>query len=426
MVQSEMFWSMEYVENMNNPLIIIDSNENIIFSNKIARRYFNIDLKESKDIKKYYSKILCMNIKDEPVNYDALPFIKILESNFKTKKDEMLLKYKSRYFKIEANIIKGNDKTKNISILIRDISKQINEKENIDERNEELTSLTKELIVKCALNSNLRKKEHELRTRLEEINRSNNDFFNFVSHELRTPLAIIISSIQLCKEVNKKEISTNIDKTLLRINQNARRLLKLVNNILDLTKANAGHITIENTSTEIVSFSEYIVDSVNTYAKVKNINIIFDTTHEEGIIDIDRDKYEKILLNLLSNAIKYSNDHTNIYVNLELHEDSFKVIVRDEGIGIPEDKIKYVFQRFTRIHSALSKEFEGTGLGLSLVQKLVELMNGSINVRSEVNVGSTFEVEFKSPVLCELNNEKILDYYGDIFNNINLEFSDVL
>ncbi|MHC1682428.1 MAG: sensor histidine kinase [Clostridiaceae bacterium] len=421
MNSGDMFWAEQYTGNMKNLLIIIDEKENIVYTNKKARRYLKLKDNKELNIRNYFNKIKCYDLSSEIIDYNSLSFINIIKSDFKLKNEEELVEYKGRYFQVEASVING----RNISILINDVSKFMSENKNIYEKNEELTSLAKELMVKCALNTNLRKKEHELRTRLEEINRSNKDFFNFVSHELRTPLTIIISSIQLCKEVNKKEITKKIDKTLLRINQNAKRLLKLVNNILDLTKANAGHLTIDKNPTEIVSYSEYIVESVNTYAKVKNINIIFDTTHEEGILDIDRDKYEKILLNILSNAIKYSSENKNIYVNLELYEDSFKVLVKDEGIGIPKDKIKYIFQSFAQVQSTLAKESDGTGLGLSLVQKYVELMNGNIDVYSEIDKGSTFVVEFKCPVSYNFNPDKFMDYNGDIFRNINLEFSDI-
>lgn len=421
MNSGDMFWAEQYTGNMKNLLIIIDEKENIVYTNKKARRYLKFRENKELNIQNYFNKIKCYDLSSEIIDYNSLSFINIIKSDFKLKHEEELVEYKGRFFQVEASVINK----RNISILINDVSKFMSENKNIYEKNEELTTLAKELMVKCALNTNLRKKEHELRTRLEEINRSNKDFFNFVSHELRTPLTIIISSIQLCKEVNKKEITKKIDKTLLRINQNAKRLLKLVNNILDLTKANAGHLTIDKNPTEIVSYSEYIVESVNTYAKVKNINIIFDTTHEEGIVDIDRDKYEKILLNLLSNAIKYSSENKNIYVNLELHEDSFKVHVKDEGIGIPKDKIKYIFQSFAQVQSTLAKESDGTGLGLSLVQKYVELMNGNIDVYSEIDKGSTFVVEFKCPVSYNFNPDKFMDYNGDIFRNINLEFSDI-
>lgn len=260
---------------------------------------------------------------------------------------------------------------------------------------------------------------------LEKVTRLKDEFFTVISHELRTPLTIIYSSLQLTYDVYKDDITPNMDKTLSRISQNCIRLLKLTNNILDISKAEAGFLSINNADFDVVDLSETIVRSVNTYAVSKGIELIFDTNEEECSIQLDKDKYEKILLNLLSNAIKFTPEEKTILVQLDIYPNYFELIVKDEGIGIPEDKIDSIFDRFAQVNSSLSRRAEGTGLGLSLVKKLIELMNGTIHVNSVEGKGSEFIVRFNR-VYSEVNEENNYVMISEnIRNKINLEFSDI-
>jgi two-component system, OmpR family, phosphate regulon sensor histidine kinase PhoR len=261
---------------------------------------------------------------------------------------------------------------------------------------------------------------------LEKINTLKDEFFTVMSHELRTPLTLIYSSVQLAYDVYGDEITQNIEKTLNRININCSRLLKLINNILDISKAEAGFLVVNPVSFEVVSTTEMIVNSVNNFAESRMIELIFDTNEEEMFVKLDKDKYEKILLNLLSNAVKFTPEGKSILITLEIKKDGFALFVKDEGIGIPEAKIPHIFDRFAQVNSSLSRRAEGTGLGLSLVKKLVELMGGSIFVRSEVDCGSEFIINFKEVSLEAVEN---LEDYSIINSNIegkiNIEFSDI-
>ncbi len=214
------------------------------------------------------------------------------------------------------------------------------------------------------------------------MNKLKDEFFTIISHELRTPLTIIYSSLQLAYDIYPEDINLNIDKILKRINQNTARLLKLINNILDISKAEAGFLTLNNEYFDIVLETENIVNSITNYANSKNINLIFDTTKEEEEVWIDKDKYERILLNLLSNAVKFTPENKSIYVTLKIYKNNFKLIVKDEGRGIPKEKIDCIFNRFAQVNSSLSRSAEGTGIGLSLVKKIVDLMDGEIKVYS--------------------------------------------
>ncbi|MBU5591131.1 PAS domain-containing protein [Clostridium sp. MSJ-4] len=260
---------------------------------------------------------------------------------------------------------------------------------------------------------------------LENVTRLKDEFFTVISHELRTPLTIIYSSLQLAYNIYFEEITPNVDKTLSRISQNCGRLLKLVNNILDISKAEAGFLNLNPLNFDAVVITEHVVTSVNHYANCKDINLIFDTSDEEYTVTMDKEKYEKILLNLISNAMKFTPEGNTILVELNFINGDMYLTVRDEGIGIPEDKIGFIFDRFAQVNSSLSRRAEGTGIGLSLVKKLVELMGGSIEVKSRVNIGSEFTIMFPKNII-EIRGENsytIIDEY--MSDKINIEFSDV-
>lgn len=260
---------------------------------------------------------------------------------------------------------------------------------------------------------------------LEKIAKLKDEFFTVISHELRTPLTIIYSSLQLAYNIYSNEISENLDKTLRRIDQNCSRLLKLINNILDLSKAEAGFLTVNNSWFDIVNTTENIIASVNLYAKSKGIELIFDTNEEEVLVCLDKEKYERILLNLLSNAVKFTPEGKQILVTIEDDMENVALSVKDEGIGIPEDKLNYIFDRFAQVNTSLSRRAEGTGIGLSLVKKLVEYMNGKIEVKSNEGIGSEFFIRFNK-ISAQSKPQLIPETMGSNINDkIDIEFSDI-
>lgn len=260
---------------------------------------------------------------------------------------------------------------------------------------------------------------------LEKITNMKDEFFTVMSHELRTPLTVIYSSLQLAYNVYGDEITPNIQKNLLRISQNSSRLLKLINNILDISKAEAGFLSLNTVCFDIVEVTDYIVSSINTYAKVKNIDLEFFSSCTSASICIDKDKYEKILLNLLSNAMKFTPKGKKITVMLNISETEVVLSVKDEGIGIPEDKVNSIFDRFAQVNSSLSRRAEGTGLGLSLVKKFVDIMGATIKVKTIIDEGTEFLVSFRRELSdnVERDNFSLMDV--NVKEKINIEFSDV-
>ena len=258
-----------------------------------------------------------------------------------------------------------------------------------------------------------------------------NEFFANLSHEFKTPLNIILGTMQLInKNIEKNNIfydeNFNLKKYNHVIKQNSYRLLKLVNNLVDITRIDAGYYNIKRTNQNIVEIVEDITMSISQYAEEKGINLIFDTDEEEIIIGCDPDKIERIILNLLSNAIKYTDYGGEIKVSINLKKDKVYISVKDNGVGISEEGIKTVFERFVQDSNGIDRRCEGSGIGLSLVKSLVEMHGGSISVNSKINEGSEFKFELPNKkVIEDKANTNIRETSHSKIEKCNIEFSDI-
>ena len=255
-----------------------------------------------------------------------------------------------------------------------------------------------------------------------EVNRLKSYFISNITHELRTPITVITSVMQLTKSNKHDEdfiLKVNNAKI---IDDNCNRLLRLINNIIDIDKYKYGNMTLNLEKVNIVELSESVVTSILPYVKARNLEAIFDTTDEEIIMNIDCNKIERVLLNLLSNAIKFSNKGGTIRVNLIKNDDILRIEVEDNGIGIKEDNLHKIFDKFVQLDSTMTRKNEGTGIGLSIVKSFVELHNGNISVESKINEGSIFTVDL--PIVNEEIEYK--EYSKDeIINKSKLELSDI-
>ena len=174
------------------------------------------------------------------------------------------------------------------------------------------------------------------------------------------------------------------------MNQNSLRLLRLINNIIDTTKIEADYISLQLKNGDIVYVVEEISQSVAEYIKNHGITLIFDTDVEEKTIAFDEEKIERIMLNLLSNAVKFTKENGSILVNIYDKGDFIEISIKDTGIGIPKDKLEFIFQRFAQIDKSTSRQNEGSGIGLALVKSLVEMHDGEIHANSIEGKGSEF------------------------------------
>ncbi|MGL4762530.1 MAG: ATP-binding protein [Sarcina sp.] len=262
---------------------------------------------------------------------------------------------------------------------------------------------------------------------LQQYNEVRTDFFVNLSHEFRTPLNLILSSIKMKEYYGFHDKNYNIPKQdyyTKVIKQNTLRVTKLINNIIDTTKFETGHLECYLENHDIVNFIEGISTSVIAILESKGLNLIFDTNVEECIMAFDLDKMERIILNLLSNAIKFTGKDGKIFVNLEEEENYFNIYIEDTGIGIPIEKQKYVFERFAQVNKSTIRNREGSGIGLNLVKAFVLLHNGSINILNDGNKGTKFKISIPKIIISELTNNKISKQNSNI-EVINIEFSDI-
>ncbi|KMT22246.1 MASE3 domain-containing sensor histidine kinase [Clostridium cylindrosporum] len=263
----------------------------------------------------------------------------------------------------------------------------------------------------------------------KEYNRVLMEFFSNISHELKTPLNVILGAIQILNLPKKVELPNefqeNLSKYLKTMKQNCYRLLRLVNNLIDQSKVDSGYLKLSLKNLDIVNVVENITLSVADYAGNKGIEMIFDTDIEEKLMAFDADKIERIILNLLSNAIKFVSSDGEILVSLYDKGDKVQISVKDTGIGIPEDKLNLIFDRFGQVDKTLARNKEGSGIGLSLVKSLVDMHNGTITVNSKFGEGSEFIIELPA-YITDIEDERLENsMYQSSVERISIEFSDI-
>jgi len=263
---------------------------------------------------------------------------------------------------------------------------------------------------------------HKKIIELEKALEVKDEFLAYISHEFKTPLTVISAAIQ-AMEITCDEKSRGY---LKKIRQNVYRQLRLINNLLDITKAQSGYINVHKRNMDIVFLTRLITESVALYAKEKGVELRFESDMQKKIIAIDDEKYERIILNLLSNAIKFTPSGKCINIRLIAKKNIVYVRVEDEGVGIPKEKQEMIFERFGQVDSNLARNSEGTGIGLTLVKLMTKALGGDIRVESEENIGTTFEIELPIETVNEVA-EQNLDIAKDrrLIQAVNIEFSDI-
>jgi signal transduction histidine kinase/DNA-binding response OmpR family regulator len=229
--------------------------------------------------------------------------------------------------------------------------------------------------------------------RAEESERAKEQFFNNVSHEFRTPLTLILGPLD---KIMQKVTNPEFKLELGMVQRNALRLHNMINELLNLYKLESGTVKLNAKKDDIGQFVYRYVQSFEPLAKQKNINLSFKADSELLEIYFDSEKMEKVLSNLLSNAFKFVDSGGNVVVSVLTYSNQIDtskgvlISVSDDGIGIPPEKINNVFDRFYQVDESLSRNYEGTGIGLSLTKELVELHHGWIKAESKEGKGATF------------------------------------
>lgn len=264
-----------------------------------------------------------------------------------------------------------------------------------------------------------------------EYDRLKTEFFANLSHELKTPLNVILGASQLMEIYLSKIEQTEETKKLQffreSMKNNCYRLLRMINNLIDITSFDVGYSDMDYIKVEMKSFLNDTIKSVEVYAQNKMVEMKYITDIKEKYIVCDIHKIERIILNLLSNAFKFTKKGDKVIVSLIDLGDTIKISVKDTGIGIPKDMQDMIFERFRQVDKSFLRRHEGSGIGLSIVKSLVLLHGGNIKVYSEEGKGSEFSIEL--PVAPPDNkniNKNIYRFLNaDFSERVKIELSDL-
>jgi signal transduction histidine kinase/DNA-binding response OmpR family regulator/ligand-binding sensor domain-containing protein len=225
----------------------------------------------------------------------------------------------------------------------------------------------------------------------EELHQSKMRFFTNIAHEFRTPLTLIIGPLE--ELTRKQEGPGPMQRQLRSIESNAQRLLRLVNQLLDFRKLEAEHEDMQIAEGNVVRFVEEIFLSFQENARLRNISYTFSPKDDNILLWFDRDKMEKVCYNLLSNAFKFTPDGGQIEVHIKQQENSVLLEVKDNGKGISPDLHDQIFKRFFEKEATFEHSFKGSGIGLAMSRKLIQMHHGGIEVQSEPEKGASFLVQ---------------------------------
>ena len=337
-------------------------------STTIVNRRFNKDIENYKKYKDFYVEEQ-QKLKDaekkniQKQNYGLLAGLGLLSLIG-------LILYRNNRQKQKANTILGNTLTE-----LKETQSQLVEKEQM------------------ATNAAVQLKELDaVKTRL----------YTNITHEFRTPLTVILGMAQ---QVLDKP-TEHLQEGLTMIKRNGQNLLNLVNQMLDLSKLDSGKLDLHYQQGDVVNFLKYIGESLHSLAENKGIIMHFLTDLDTLIMDIDEARLQQVMSNLLSNAVKFTPKGGNIYMTIGRQNNNLSIKIKDTGVGISEEQLPYIFDRFYQADDSATRHGEGTGIGLSLTHELVKLMNGTIAVKSHIYKGSEFEVLLPITHLSDIKENK--------------------
>jgi signal transduction histidine kinase/FixJ family two-component response regulator len=226
---------------------------------------------------------------------------------------------------------------------------------------------------------------------LAELDRAKTAFFSNISHEFRTPLTLMLGPLEEVLSKSEKQVDPDNRALVDVAHRNGIRLMRLVNALLDFSRIEAGRVEARYRTTDLAAFTADLASNFRSATDRAGLALVIDTPPLTSPVYVDREMWEKIVLNLLSNAFKFTFDG-EIRVSVAESEDAVRLTVADTGIGVAEGDLPKLFERFQRIEGAQGRSFEGSGIGLALVQELVRLHGGTVSVESQLGQGTAFTV----------------------------------
>jgi PAS domain S-box-containing protein len=375
-------------------LIIDPDTGNIIDANQAASDFYGWSIEELKR-----KKIQQINILPQAKVFEIMQSIKN-KNHYHFELQHRIKDGTVKDMEIFSSKIEINGKTYlhsiNHDITDRKIAERElkNYREHLEElvetRTEELDHLNSDLIVQLQKRKELEMMLRESLEKEKELNELKTRFISTASHEFRTPLTSILSSAELIQRYGKKwseeKYNTHIDK----IKTSVEYLTKLMEDVLTISRSESGKIMFKPSTFDLHKFCADIIEEIKTNLK-DNHELVFKYSMRKKIFSLDPQLLKFTITNLLSNAVKYSPDGGKIKFIVESIKNSIKISVSDQGIGIPDEDKKHLFEPFHR--SANTNEIPGTGLGLSIVKHAVDLHSGKIKVNSKLGEGTTFTIE---------------------------------
>jgi putative nucleotidyltransferase with HDIG domain len=247
----------------------------------------------------------------------------------------------------------------------------------------------------------------ESNIKLKSLDELKMQFFANVNHELRTPLTLMLAPLKSILEGRMGKLSPVLKDAFETMQRNGYKLLKLINNLLDLSKLEEGKMRLKVKGVNLVEFIPPLLSSVKPLADQRQIRLYYQHPPHPVELVLDPDQFEKVVFNLLSNALKFTNKGGKITIYVEDKDQTVTMTVEDTGIGIPADMLERIFDRFSQVDGSKSRAQEGTGIGLALAREIVLVHEGTIRVESELGKGSRFIVELRKGI--EHFDDEVLD-----------------
>lgn len=266
----------------------------------------------------------------------------------------------------------------------------IRAKEALEVKTRELVAALATTQASLAERDRARAEAEASRLAAQRANEAKSRFLHFISHELRTPLGAIAGYADLLETGIRGPLTEPQLEFVIRIRHNQRHLLSLVNELLDVAKIEAGHVELTLATVPVPEVLDSVQRMIEPQVLARGLHLAVDATDPGLHFHADRDRVEQIVLNLLSNAVKFTNTGGTVRISTSATSDIIELRVRDNGIGIPADKLDAVFEPFVQAASSLTEGVRGTGLGLTISRQLARSMSGNVTVESALGEGTSF------------------------------------
>lgn len=336
----------------------------------------------------------------------SLPIIILIDNNDEKIAEELIKAGATDY------IIKSKLSPEIINLVIRNAIRIYHTQAQLAVANQQLQENQKLLIAK---NQKIEQQKQQINLqnlKLIEALRLKSQFLATISHELRTPMNAIIGFSQLLLRPKISKLSIQQKDMVERILNNGKNLLMLVNEVIDFSKFQAGKLDLQPEILDLLTLINMTVEEMYSLADAKKLYILVDINLQNPIVYNDKSRLRQIFINLISNAIKFTEVGSIKITIAEITHNIIEIKIQDTGIGIAADNIQYIFEPFRQLDQGIDRKFGGTGLGLPIVNALVNLMGGKIDVESELGKGSLFRLELPRQ-LPSIMEEKIIKVCKD-------------